>query len=181
MPASSMKNKSFFPGTARQGCRDHENGQTGFSIIEVLVTLVILSFGLLGVAGLLVSGVSNAASSEAMSKASQLAADMADRIRANPVVAVSATSEYITTYDEAAPTSPATIAMHDKKEWLEALAAQLPQGDGKITSTVSGGQRKLEIEVRWSNCLGTTSDAARTLCTDNSAAAFKTVTFELRL
>lgn len=158
-----------------------KNSQTGFSMIEVLVTLVILSFGLLGVAGLLVSGVSNAASSEAMSKASQLAADMADRIRANPVVAVSATSQYITTYAEGPPTSPTSIAERDKKEWLEALAAQLPQGDGKITNTVSAGQRKIEIEVRWSNCMGTLSDAARTLCTDNSAAAWKTLTFELRL
>lgn len=160
-------------------CPEHK--QTGFSLIEVLVTLVILSFGLLGVAGLLVSGVSNAASSEAMSKASQLAADMADRIRANPVVAVSATSEYITAYNDTPPASPVTIAQRDKKEWLEALAVQLPQGDGKITNTVSGGQRKVEIEVRWSNCLGTLSDAARTLCTDNSATAFKTLTFELRL
>lgn len=158
-----------------------ENKQTGFSLIEVLVTLVILSFGLLGVAGLLVSGVSNAASSEAMSKASQLAADMADRIRANPVVAMSATSEYITTYSDVPPSSPTTIAQRDKKEWLEALAVQLPLGDGKITNTVSGGLRKVEIEVRWSNCLGTLSDAARTLCTDNSATAFKTLTFELRL
>lgn len=158
-----------------------KNCQTGFSMVEVLVTLVILSFGLLGVAGLLVSGVSNAASSEAMSKASQLAADMADRIRANPVVAVSATSQYITTYADVPPTSPTSIAERDKKEWLEALAAQLPQGDGKITNTVSAGQRKIEIEVRWSNCMGTLSDAARTLCTDNSAAAWKTLTFELRL
>lgn len=155
--------------------------QIGFSLIEVLVTMVILSFGLLGVAGLLVSGVSNAASSEAMSKASQLAADMADRIRANPAVALSATSEYITTYADSPPTSPTSIATRDKKEWLEALAAQLPQGDGRISNTVSGGQRRLDIEVRWSNCLGTLSDAGRTLCTDNSATAFKTVTFELRL
>ena len=156
-------------------------GQAGFSLIEVLVTLVILSFGLLGVAGLLVSGVSNAASSEAMSKASQLAADMADRMRANPLVALSATSEYITTYADGPPATPVTIAQRDKRDWLVALATQLPQGDGRITNTVSGGQRKVEIEVRWSNCLGTLSDAARTLCTDNSDAAFKTFVFELRL
>ena len=164
--------------------RDHgpkTSGASGFSLIEVLVTLVILSFGLLGVAGLLVSGVSNAAASEAMSKASQLAADMADRMRANPLVALSATSEYITPYTDTAPTAPVTIAQRDKKEWLEALAAQLPQGDGKITNTVSGGQRKVEIEVRWSNCLGTLNDASRTACTDNSATAFKTIGLELRL
>lgn len=153
--------------------------QAGFSLIEVLVTMVILSFGLLGIAGLLVSGVSNASSSEAMAKASQLAADMADRIRANPVVGVSATSQYITTYADSPPSSPTTIAMKDKKEWLEALAAQLPQGDGQIT--VDSTLRKVVITVHWSNCLGTLNDADRTSCTDNSATAFKTVSFELRL
>ena len=50
--------------------------QKGFSLIEVLVTMLVLAFGLLGVAGLLVGGVSNASSSEAFSKASQLAADI---------------------------------------------------------------------------------------------------------
>lgn len=155
--------------------------QAGFSLIEVLVTMVILAFGLLGVAGLLVKGVSNAAASEATSKASQLAADMADRIRANPVAALSATSQYITAYADTSPVSPTTIAMKDKKEWLDALAAQLPQGDGKITNTVSGGSRKVEIEVRWSSCLGTLSDTVTTACTDNSAAAFQTFVFELRL
>lgn len=176
-----MKNPQSISNHARQVRTRQKNNQAGFSLIEVLVTMLILSFGLLGIAGLMVSGVSNAASSEATSKASLLAADMADRIRANPVVALSATSEYITTYLDTPPVSPSTIALKDKKEWLDALAAQLPLGDGKITSTVGAGSRKLEIEVRWSNCLGTLSNASRTLCTDNSAAAFKTVTLELRL
>lgn len=176
-----MKNAShFYPHSPKRSTKANRK-QVGFSLIEVLVTMVILAFGLLGVAGLLVKGVSNAAASEATSKASQLAADMADRIRANPVVALSATSQYITTYAEVPPASPTTIAMKDKKEWLEALAAQLPQGDGRITNTVSGGSRKVEIEVRWSSCLGTLSQDVTTACTDNSAAAFQTFVFELRL
>jgi type IV pilus assembly protein PilV len=153
----------------------------GISLIEVLVTILILTFGLLGIAGLMVNGVSNASATEYLSKANQLAADMADRIRANPTVALSATSEYLTQYADNAPASPATIAQRDKKEWLDALAAQLPQGDGKITNTVSGGQRKVDIEVRWANCLGTLTDADRTSCTDNPSISFRTVTFELRL
>ena len=176
-----MTNMPHFFSRAPQRATKPADKQFGFSLIEVLVTMVILSFGLLGVAGLLVKGVSNAAASEATSKASQLAADMADRIRANPAVALSATSQYITAYADTPPASPTTIAMKDKKEWLEALAVQLPQGDGKITNTVSGGARKLEIEVRWSNCLGTLSEAATTACTNNSAAAFQTFVFELRL
>jgi len=156
--------------------------QKGFSLIEVLVTMVILAFGLLGVAGLLVGGVSNAAGSEAFSKASQLAADMADRIRANPAAALSASSEYNLAYTDSIPSAPATIALSDKKVWMEALAAQLPQGKGRIVSTVGGGQRQYDIYVRWSNCLGTLlSDAALTACETNSSASFRELRLELRL
>ncbi|WHZ11244.1 MAG: Type IV fimbrial biogenesis protein PilV [Burkholderiaceae bacterium] len=165
---------------ARQRARSGRK-LAGFSLIEVLVTMVILAFGLLGIAGLMVGGISNASASEALSKAHQLAADMADRIRANPAAALSATSEYVTKYEDDAPTTPTTIAQADKKAWIEALAAQLPQGAGRITNTVGAGQRKIEIEVRWSNCLGTLSDAERTDCTDNPATAFRTVSLELRL
>jgi type IV pilus assembly protein PilV len=155
--------------------------EAGFSLIEVLVTMLVLAFGLLGVAGLLVNGVSNAAASESYAKASQLASDMADRIRANPAAALSATSEYITTYSDPIPSTPTSIAQADKKAWMEALANQLPQGKGRIYNTVGGGQRQINIEVRWLNCLGTLSDADRTSCTDGAASTFRTVNFELRL
>lgn len=174
-----MARPNVLSTSTRQGSSREMHAQTGFSLIEVLVTMVILMFGLLGIAGLLVSGVSNASSSEAMAKASQLAADMADRIRANPVVGISATSQYITTWADNPPASPASIAQKDQKEWLEALAAQLPQGDGQIT--VDNTLRKVVITVRWSNCLGTLNDADRTACANNAATAFKTVSFELRL
>lgn len=167
--------------TSRYARTKRYSKENGISLIEVLVTIVILSFGLLGVAGLLVGGVSNAAASEGLAKATQLAADMADRIRANPAVALSASSEYLFDYSGTAPTNPTTIALKDKKEWLEALARELPQGDGKITSVVSGGQRKIVIEVRWNNCFGTINDADTITCRDNSAAAFRYTSFELRL
>jgi type IV pilus assembly protein PilV len=157
------------------------NRQRGFSLIEVLVTMLVLAFGLLGVAGLLVGGVSNASSSEAFSKASQLAADMADRIRANPAAALSASSEYNLTYTDPVPTNPATIAQSDKKAWMDSIAAQLPQGKGRIYSTTGGGQRQYNIEVRWSNCLGTLSDVERTNCQNAGGATFRTFNFELRL
>lgn len=155
--------------------------QSGFSLIEVLVTMLILTFGLLGVAGLLIGGVSNAAASESFAKASQLSADMADRIRANPTIALSATSEYITSYTDTPPATPTTIAQQDKKVWMEAVAAQLPQGKGRIYNTVSGGQRQYNIEIRWSACFGALSNSDQTACTDNAATAYRTFNFELRL
>lgn len=151
-------------------------------MIEVLVTILLLMFGLLGVAGLLASGVSNAAASESQTKANQLLADMADRVRANPAVAVSATSEYITAYGETIPASPATIATQDKKAWLLAIRAQLPAGDGKITSFVSGGvARKLELQIRWAKCMGTLNDPDRVSCADNPNNTYQTATMEIRL
>jgi type IV pilus assembly protein PilV len=161
----------------RLACRAVANG--GFSLIEVMVTMVVLAFGMLGVAGLLVGGVSNAASSEAMAKANQLASDMADRMRANPAVALSATSKYITAYADSAPTSPASVAEKDVKVWLDALATQLPGGDGRIE--VDNTNRKVTISVRWSNCMGILNDTDRQQCIDNPATAFKEIKFELRL
>ena len=164
----------------------------GFSLIEVLVTMVILSFGMLGVAGLLVGGVSNAASSEAMAKATQLAGEMADRMRANPVVALSATSEYLTPTDAGGPlnvgwtsippaASSTSIAKLDLRAWLLSVQSQLPSGQGKITNAVGGGGRTVTIAVRWSNCLGTLSDTEKTSCGNQSGVLTKSVQYELRL
>lgn len=175
---------------AGRACR-RVRRQRGFSLIEVLVTMLILSFGLLGVAGLLVGGVSNAAGSESLNKANQLAADMADRIRANPTVALGATSEYLINENaawenrpdlwvDAAPTV-SSIATGDVKAWMDAIAAQLPSGRGRIYNTVGGGARQINIQIAWSSCFGTLDDADRTKCRDDSAAAFRKINFELRL
>ena len=161
--------------------------QKGSSLIEVLVTMVILMFGLLGVAGLLSRGVSNVMGAESLTKATQLAAEMADRIRANPAAAMSATTEYALSFGATAPTTPTTIAQQDKKDWMEAIAAQLPQGSGQITAYNTGGARKYTIEVRWSQCLGTLSNeevegaTGKPGCRDNPDAAFKKILVELRL
>jgi type IV pilus assembly protein PilV len=60
----------------------------GFTLIEVLVTLVILMFGLLGIAGLMAKGQRMAFEAYQRQQALALANDMAERIRANRVQAV---------------------------------------------------------------------------------------------
>ncbi len=62
-------------------------GMRGFTMIEVLVTLVIMMFGLLGIAGLILKG--HKASSEAYQRnqAYLIAADMAERIKTNRLAA----------------------------------------------------------------------------------------------
>ena len=142
--------------------------------------MVILMFGLLGVAGLLVNGISNTASSESMTKANQLLADMADRMRANPAVAVSAGSEYGHNFGTAIPAATSTtIALKDLRQWLTAVQGQLPQGDGNIT--VDNTKRKVLIEIRWTKCMGTLSQADQTACNDSPSTAFQSVTMDLRI
>lgn len=169
------------PAVARRSRAPQLRKARGFSLIEVLVTVLILAFGLLGVAGLLVKGMSNSASSESMSKANQLITDMADRMRANSVVALGASTEYRLAYTDSVPSSITSIALQDKKDWMNAIAAQLPAGAGKIDNVVAGGGRKVTIAVRWSACMGTLSAADQTACSDNSAAAYKYMEMEIRL
>jgi type IV pilus assembly protein PilV len=57
----------------------------GFTLIEVLVTVVVVSIGLLGLAGLQINGLRANVSSEARSKATLLASDIIERMRANPL------------------------------------------------------------------------------------------------
>jgi type IV pilus assembly protein PilV len=57
---------------------------SGFSIVEVLVALVVLSVGMLGIAGLYVTTLRASGSALYRTQAVSLASDMADRIRANP-------------------------------------------------------------------------------------------------
>jgi type IV pilus modification protein PilV len=57
---------------------------TGATLIEVMVALVIMSIGLLGLASLQLSGVSNNSNSEKRTQAAILSNDLVERMRANP-------------------------------------------------------------------------------------------------
>lgn len=57
--------------------------QNGFSIIEVLISVLVISIGLLGMAGLQTTGIQQSHNSYLKTQASMLAYDMADRMRSN--------------------------------------------------------------------------------------------------
>jgi type IV pilus assembly protein PilV len=76
----------------------------GFTLIEVLVTLVILTFGLLGIAGLMAKGQRIAFEAYQRQQAVALASDMAERIRGNRFLAVTCPpGPGCTTYTMGAP------------------------------------------------------------------------------
>jgi len=61
--------------------------QRGFTLLEVLIAVVVLSIGLLGIATLQMTGVKQTHNSQLRASAAALAQEMADRMRANPSAA----------------------------------------------------------------------------------------------
>jgi type IV pilus assembly protein PilV len=57
--------------------------RAGMSLVECLVALVVLSIGLLGMAGLMIDGLRNGRAALFRTQAINLVSDMAERIRAN--------------------------------------------------------------------------------------------------
>jgi len=58
--------------------------QSGFTLIEMLIAVVVISVGILGVAAMQTLGVRYTQNSYLLSIATQQAQDMAERMRANP-------------------------------------------------------------------------------------------------
>ncbi len=105
-------------------------------MIEVLIALVVLSIGLLGLAGLQSAGLRFNQSASMRTQATQLAYDMSDRMRANMVAvaagnylgAAGATASCHTT----SGCTPAAMAADDLAVWNAAITRYLPDGEGLI-------------------------------------------------
>ena len=61
---------------------------SGFTLIEVMIALVVLAVGMLGIAKLFIIALQSSASASSGTAAVSLAADLADRIRANRTATV---------------------------------------------------------------------------------------------
>jgi type IV pilus assembly protein PilV len=123
----------------------------GFSLLEVLITMIILAVGLLGLAGLQARAHNAEAESYSRAQAIILSNDMVDRIAANRVQAkLAAASVYNTTTVQGTghadvdcstlpSTSAAEIATKDLCEWDMAIkGATRTSGSSKIGSLNQG-------------------------------------------
>jgi len=113
------------------------------TLIEVLVTLVIISVGLLGVAAMQLTTVRHNYDAFVRSTAAVLAADMLDRMRTNRRDALE--GDYNVTY--AATPDGTTMPAAEIRAWKTVLANQLPQGNGQIT--FNAASRVVTIQIRW--------------------------------
>jgi type IV pilus assembly protein PilV len=121
----------------------------GFTLLEVLVAVLVLSFGLLGIAGLLLATVQNNTVAAQRTTATFLAQDMADRIRSNinatkqftpagtpkPVFYLNSTGTLVNCFGATPSGACATggaVAGRDLFIWNRQIATSLPAGDGIV-------------------------------------------------
>ena len=123
----------------------HRSGtkQRGVGLVEVLVTVLVTSVGLLGIAALHLSSLRNNFDANSRSYASMLASDIADRMRGNRTAALN--GDYNVGYGTV-PSTAGTI-QDDVSAWRASLTQALPAGDGTIT--VDNATNIATIVIRW--------------------------------
>lgn len=119
--------------------------QRGFSLLEALITLLIISLGLLGIAGIIANSLKVNQGAYVRSQASWLANDIVDRMRANRTTAESAGLPYNLAIN--ADPAGAGIPLDDLTAWRAALASALPSGTGAVALDSATG--KVTVTVRW--------------------------------
>lgn len=137
------------PVNTRWPTIEHGAPQAGISLIEVLIAVLVLSVGLLGIAGLQWNSLQFNHSSLLRSQATSLAYDMTDRLRAqrgaarngdfdSPAFQGGDCSGNDFTPGDAAPGN-------ELLSWRCSVADLLPGGQGRVARN----GRTFTVEVRW--------------------------------
>lgn len=132
----------------RRSFQSPASAQRGSSLVEVLISVLIMSIGMLGIAGLQAFSMSSSHQASMRSQAVILARDMADRMRANRIaVRALAPNNYGTVppvrnncrvaYSAVlvgAPVqcTPTQLAADDVWDWMDRVTRQLPAGEGEV-------------------------------------------------
>lgn len=120
----------------------------GVGLIEVLVTLLLLSTSLLAIATLQTRSLQFNQSAYLRSQANILAYDIIDRMRVNR----DEVKNYSLNFDDDPPTG-STLADADMNGWLTQVQALLPDGEAEIACDdhAAGGVEvvKCKVSLRW--------------------------------
>jgi type IV pilus assembly protein PilV len=129
----------------------------GFALTEVLVAAALLGLGLLGQLALLGSALRTERAAMNLANAATLAADLAERLRANSAAALAYAIDAGSPPPApakcalAAPFDAPTRAACDLDEWRQQAAASLPDPVPEVScATVEGtGAVLCAITIRW--------------------------------
>lgn len=154
----------------------HGASQRGLTMIEILVTLVIVSIGLLGAAAMVINGLESNRNAFLRTQASILAYDMADRIRSNAEQVDGYINFDFYSPSESAPDLPTCFTSNavcsgadqvklDLAQWARALAGAdagmplLPAAEGSIFRNGSRITIRVGwVETQWDEDAGTVAD-----------------------
>ncbi|MBI5438477.1 MAG: type IV pilus modification protein PilV [Nitrosomonadales bacterium] len=133
--------------------------QRGSSMLEILVTLVIVAIALLGTAGLQLNAMRVNKGGQFRTQAIFMASDMAERMEANKAeavlgtYAVAATSAVgaAATNCAAAACNSAGLAAWDISQWGTNITAALPQPTWSITTAGAANPITYTIVINWTD------------------------------
>lgn len=153
-----MLTRSFLsarPGLARRA--------RGGSLLEVLVSIVIASIGLLGLAGINATAVRYGKLSQYRAIATLLVGDITERMRANPTAVAASNYQFQQDYvtqqaaiaavnpacnSVATACTPAQMAAADIAAWRQSVRSSLPSGSVRIDRTASGAS---DVWIAWTD------------------------------
>ena len=147
--------------------------QRGFSLLEVLVTLILLSVGLLGVAALQLTSLRYAATSGGRNQAALFAQEVADRIRANNDPSVNyanATGAAANCYNASGTCSADQLRLSDLAD-LNARVSDVKRGglqNGQLNITPA--PNGYQVQITWQE-VATYNKSASSTATATTPAA----------
>jgi len=124
--------------------------QEGFSLIETLIAVLVLSVGLLGMAALQMNAIKNNQLSLQRSQAVVMISFMLDAMRANRADA--SNSNYNMAKTCTVPAAATTLVSNDRHFWLQALKDNI--GDesttcGEIACQTNAGSTDCRVAIYW--------------------------------
>ena len=131
--------------------RYKKTATAGFSLVEVLIALVIMSVGMLGIAGLYVHTMQAGRTSLFRHHAVTLAGDVADRIRANPLAGVGYIVAGVDNNCVAGgiDCTRTEMAQHDIFLWAQQARDTLPVGTVNIVFNNAIVPATYQITINW--------------------------------
>ena len=140
--------------TRRQQIFTASTRQQGFTLIESMVALVVLSVGMLGISALFTMGLSSGRTAVYRSQAVNLVSDLADRIRANRTAqaayaGVAANNNCDPLGGGGVDCAPVQMAAHDLFVWNQQVQQSLPNGQWLILFDPATLPESYTIQVSW--------------------------------
>lgn len=118
---------------------------SGFTIVEVLVAMLVMSVGIMGLIRLQMSTLQVNQGSSYRSQAVWAVNDILDRMRANRTVLQN--QGYDLAFADEPPADRSTVENNDIAEWLEHLENWLPGGDGSIN--YDPAVQQVTVTIQW--------------------------------